>query len=58
METVENNRFNLLETLADAICRDIIGNFPATRVRATIRKLTLPFPNSLEHVAVVVEREA
>ncbi len=58
METVEKNRFNLLETLADAICREILGNFPVSKVNTTIRKLTLPFPNSLDHVAVVVEREA
>jgi dihydroneopterin aldolase len=57
METVEKNRFNLLETLADAICREILGSFPASRVKATIKKLTLPFPNNLDHVAVVVERE-
>lgn len=56
METVEGNRFNLLETLADAVCREILDAFPVTRVRATIRKLTLPFPNSVDHVAVVVER--
>ncbi len=58
METVEKNKFNLLETLADAICREILGNFPVSKVKTTIRKLTLPFPNSLNHVAVVVEREA
>jgi dihydroneopterin aldolase len=58
METVEKNRFNLLETLADAICREITGNFPASKVRTTIKKLTLPFPNSLDHVAVIAEREA
>ena len=58
METVENNRFNLLETLADAICREVLGSFPVARVKTTIRKLTLPFPNSLDHVAVVVERNA
>ena len=59
METVEGNRFNLLETLAEAICRAIIDNFPAVRsVKTTIRKLTLPFPNTLSHVEVVVERTA
>jgi dihydroneopterin aldolase len=58
METVESNRFNLLETLADAICREILGNFSVSRIKVSIRKLTLPFPNNLEHVAVVVEREA
>ena len=58
METVEKNRFNLLETLADAICREILGNFPVSKIKTTIRKLTLPFPNNLNHVAVVVEREA
>jgi dihydroneopterin aldolase len=58
METVERNRFNLLETLADAICRAVLDNFPAFRVKTTIRKLTLPFPNSLSHVDVVVERRA
>jgi dihydroneopterin aldolase len=58
METVENNRFNLIETLADRICREILGNFPASKVRTSIRKLTLPFPNNLDNVAVIVEREA
>lgn len=59
METVEGNRFNLLETLADAVCRAILENFPVVRsVRTTIRKLTLPFPNTLSHVEVVVERTA
>lgn len=58
METVEGNRFNLLETLADAVCREILDSFPVGRVRTTIRKLTLPFPNSVDHVAVVVERSA
>lgn len=58
METVEGNRFNLLETLGDAICRSILDNFSCSRVRTTIRKLTLPFPNSLSHVEVVVERSS
>ena len=58
METVEQNRFNLLETLADAICAEVLSNFPVSRVIVTIRKLTLPFPNNLDHVAVVVERRS
>jgi len=59
METVEGNRFNLLETLADAICRAILDGFPVVKsVRTTIRKLTLPFPSTLSHVEVVVERRA
>ncbi|MBD3178804.1 MAG: dihydroneopterin aldolase [Candidatus Latescibacteria bacterium] len=58
MEVVENNKFNLLETLANAICREVLENFPIIKIRTEIRKLTLPFPNSLSHVAVVVEREA
>ncbi|MBN2072112.1 MAG: dihydroneopterin aldolase [Candidatus Krumholzibacteriota bacterium] len=57
METVEKNRFNLLETLAESICNDILEDFPISRIRTEIRKLTLPFPNSLDHVAVIVERE-
>jgi dihydroneopterin aldolase len=59
MEMVEGNRFNLLETLADAICRSILDGFPTVNaVKTTIRKLTLPFPNTLSHVEVVVERTA
>ncbi|MCK4236982.1 MAG: dihydroneopterin aldolase, partial [Candidatus Krumholzibacteria bacterium] len=58
METVEKNRFNLLETLADSICREVLENFPVKAVKTTIRKLTLPFPNNLSHVEVVVERRA
>ncbi len=59
METVENNRFNLLETLADAICRAVLDNFEQVRsVKTTIRKLTLPFPNAMSHVEVIVERKS
>ncbi len=58
METVDGNRFNLLETLADAVCRTVLENFRATSVKTTIRKLTLPFPNTFSHVEVVVERRA
>lgn len=58
METVERNRFNLLETLADAICRATLERFRLRSVKTTIRKLTLPFPNTLSHVEVVVERRA
>jgi dihydroneopterin aldolase len=57
METVENNRFSLLETLGDAISRAILEDFPVVSVKVTIRKLTLPFPNSLSHVELVVERK-
>lgn len=58
METVHNNRFNLLETLADAICQGIIRGFPVNAAKTTIRKLNVPFPNNLSHVEVVVERRA
>ncbi len=58
METVEKNRFNLLETLADAICNEILRSFSITRIKTTIRKLTLPFPNNLDHVEIIVERKA
>lgn len=57
MEVVESNRFNLLETLADAICRAILDSFPVSSIRVVVRKLTLPFPNNLSHVEVVVERK-
>jgi dihydroneopterin aldolase len=58
MDVVEKNRFNLIETLADAICSEILNDFPISRIKTTIKKLTLPFPNNLDHVAVIVEREA
>ncbi len=59
MKTVEGNRFNLLETLGDAVCRSVLAGFPSVRwVRVVIRKLTLPFPNTMSHVAVIVERKA
>lgn len=58
METVERNRFNLLETLADAICHGILESFPVRTVKVTIRKLNVPFPNNLSHIEVVIERRA
>ncbi len=58
METVERNRFNLLETLADAICQGILESFPVCSAKVMIRKMNVPFPNNLSHIEVVVERRA
>jgi dihydroneopterin aldolase len=59
MEVVGGDkRYRLLEALGEEICVAVLESFPITRVEIRLRKLTLPFPNHLSHVEVVLAREA
>jgi dihydroneopterin aldolase len=55
-ETVENERFHLLEALADTICRRILSRLEVERVKVRIGKNALPFPNQISRVEIALER--
>lgn len=48
IELVESSRFHLVEALAEAIARLVVGRFAATRVRVRVEK-----PGALRHAASV-----
>lgn len=56
--TVEQERYHLLETLAETISRRILAEFPVQSVRLTIGKNNLPFPNQMSQVEISIERSA
>jgi len=58
MEVVDERKHRLLESLGEAICDMLLENFPIGRVIIHLRKLNLPFPNSLSFVEVCLTRDA
>lgn len=51
------NRFRLIETLAEHIASDILLNFPATAVEVTVRKLLPPMRVPAQATGVHIRRE-
>ena len=43
-ETVTGTRYNLLEALAEEICRRLLELYPGTQVRVVVRKPSPPLP--------------
>jgi dihydroneopterin aldolase len=58
MEVVSGRKHRLLEALGEDIAYALIQNFPVSRVTINLRKLTLPFPNSMSYVEVCLTRNA
>ncbi|MGC8783762.1 MAG: dihydroneopterin aldolase [Armatimonadota bacterium] len=50
------NRFRLIETLAEHIAADILQNFPASAVEVTVRKLLPPMKVPAQAVGVKIRR--
>jgi dihydroneopterin aldolase len=57
-EVVSGRKHRLLEALGEDICYNLLKSFPISRVTIHLRKLNLPFPNSLSYVEVCLTREA
>lgn len=56
-ETIQTEKFKLIERLADAIATQALLNDPRLeKVQVTVTKLTAPVPNFDGRVAVVIER--
>ena len=53
-----NNRFNLIEALAENICSRILDNFDIVdKVKVTVKKPNAPIDGDFEYVAVNWEKE-
>ena len=57
-EIVSGRKHRLLEALGEDVCYNLLENFPVSRVTIHLRKLNLPFPNSMSYVEVCLTREA
>jgi dihydroneopterin aldolase len=49
--------FNLLETLAQVVAREVLRLFPAERVEVAVRKPRAPIRGTIDHVEVVLARD-
>jgi dihydroneopterin aldolase len=55
-EVITNNKFNLIETLADRIADAVINIFNVDGVKLRVRKMTPPIPGNIEYIEVETER--
>lgn len=51
-EIVQQNKYNLLETVAARIARRILDSFSVRRVIVRVRKKIPPIPGNLDHIEV------
>lgn len=56
VEVATNFRFQLLEALADAVCLELLAEFPIERVRLEVHKPAPSMPHSITRASVEVER--
>lgn len=56
VEVATNFRFSLMEALADAVCMELLAEFPVTRVRLSVSKTAPSIPHSVTRATVVLER--
>lgn len=54
---VEEEKFSLLEALAEAIATEVLERFPVQRVAISIRKPSAPVAGVFDYVEVHIERE-
>jgi dihydroneopterin aldolase len=54
-ETAHHREYNLLETLACRIAREVLQSFPAARVRVRVRKRPASLAAKLDFIEVEVE---
>jgi dihydroneopterin aldolase len=57
-EVSDAHAYRLLEALASALAETLLGRFPLTRARVTVRKPDVVLSPPAEHAAVVVERRS
>jgi len=59
MEVVgADRRYRLLETLGEVICSTLFERYPISKIEIGMRKINLPFPNTLSHVEIRLMRES
>jgi len=55
-EVAQAREFNLLETLAYALAREVLGAFPSGRVAVRVRKRPVSLIEKLDYIQVEVEQ--
>lgn len=56
VEVATNFRFQLLEALAEAVCLELLAEFPIERVRLEVHKPAPAMPHSVVRASVEIER--
>ncbi|PYU92225.1 MAG: dihydroneopterin aldolase [Acidobacteria bacterium] len=54
LETAHSREYNLLETLAYRIAKDVLQTFPAERVGVRVRKRPAPLADKVDYIEVEV----
>ena len=56
VEVATNFRFTLMEALAEAVCQELLAEFPISRVRLAASKTAPSIPHAVARATVVLER--
>jgi dihydroneopterin aldolase len=56
LEVAHSREFNLLETLAYTLAREVLGSFPSGRVIVRVRKRPMSLVEKLDYIQVEVEQ--
>ncbi|MCW2928217.1 MAG: dihydroneopterin aldolase [Thermoleophilia bacterium] len=56
VEVATNFRFSLMEALADAVCMELLAEFPVSSVRLSVSKTAPSIPHSVARATVTIER--
>jgi dihydroneopterin aldolase len=56
VEVATNFRFSLMEALADAVCMELLAEFPISSVRLAVSKTAPSIPHALARATVRLER--
>ena len=56
VEVATNFRFSLMEALADAVCMELLAEFPISRVRLAVSKTAPSIPHTVSRATIVLER--
>lgn len=56
VEVATNFRFSLMEALADAVCMELLAEFPISRVRLAVSKTAPSIPHAVTRATVALER--
>ena len=56
-DVTASTSFQLLEALAEVICRALLEDFPVARAVVTVHKPNPPIPNFLGRVSVTLDRD-
>jgi dihydroneopterin aldolase len=56
VEVATNFRFSLMEALSEAVCMELLAEFPISRVRLSVAKTAPSIPHPVARAMVVLER--